>query len=390
MYKKDKNSLQKTIINLIFKGLVVFSVLVIIEGIAKFSFKYLYPSAENTQETASRQFEKENKLMLSQDTSLVWFKSYWENYYKAVQLRFPQTRLPKHKALTSKYLTVNQEGWRNTPLPYLTNNNSVKILFFGNSTLWGVGSPDSLTIPAIFAQKLSQIDTLKPETKNANIQNFAVCSWNFTQMLVQLEVELKKGNVPQTVIFLSGATDLSRTLVEGGMSETQNYEILSQKVHNKVGLDSNFIATNIDYILQRANMYKLLKKWFYPSQYRLTDQNYQQIAKAIATNYFKNYEIINSLSKQYRFNFVVYWQPFSLKRAEELHPEDVFFRNFALAVNEEISKESQKNNYSNFYNFANILQDKKGKLFLDYCHLTTLGNEYLAEEMLKNYVKAKD
>lgn len=380
------------------------SVLIIIESTAKFSFKYLFPSAENVQENASHKFE--NKP----ENGTAWLDYYWKEYYQAVQLRFPQQRLPLHKKFEGKYINIDKNGWRKVVLEQnqilqdtVTKN---KILLFGNSTLWGVGSPDSLTIPSLFAQKLSYwvasshpIATLKP----IEVQNFAVCSWNSTQMLVQLEIELQKGNIPQTVIFLNGATDMSRTLVEGGLSEVQNYEILSQKTASKVAIDSNFIATNMEYLLQRVYSYKILRKLQNLSPYRLAEnninaqnnsqenlQNLQNVAKAVAINYFKNYTLIDSLSRQYKFKYLVCWQPFSLKRAEEMHPEDIFFRNFAAAVNREIVQQNQLNLYPNFYNLADCLvtlQNKEGNLFLDYCHLTTLGNQYLVDILLEYYKK---
>lgn len=389
---------QKRIIKLIMHTTIFCSVLIIIESTAKFSFKYLFPSAENVQENVSHKFEN----------SVTWLDNYWKEYYQAVQLRFPQQRLPLHKTFEGKYINIDKNGWRKVvseqnqitqnqiqqnPVNKVPQNSIIenKIFLFGNSTLWGVGSPDSLTIPSLFAQKINQLATNKTQIE---VQNFAVCSWNSTQMLVQLQIELQKGNIPRTVIFLNGATDMSRTLVEGGLSEVQNYEILSQKTASKIGIDSNFMATNIEYLLQRINTYKILRKLQNLSPYRLAENsinsqnNLQNVAKAVAKNYFKNYMLIDSLSKQYKFNYVVCWQPFSLKRAEEMHPEDAFFRNFATAVNQEIVQQSQLNLYPNFYNLADslkALQAKKGNLFLDYCHLTTFGNQYIVDILLQYY-----
>ncbi len=380
---------QKQIIKFIMHTTIFCSVLIIIESTAKFSFKYLFPSAENVQENASRKFESKF------ENSVTWLDNYWKEYYQAVQLRFPQQCLPLHKIFEGKYINIDKNGWRKVisaqnqiPQNNITKN---KIFLFGNSTLWGVGSPDSLTIPSLFAQKISnQVAQNHP----ISVQNFAVCSWNSTQMLVQLEIELQKGNIPRTVIFLNGATDMSRTLVEGGLSEVQNYEILSQKTASKIGIDSNFMATNIEYLLQRINTYKILRKLQNLSPYRLAENsinsqnNSQNVAKVVAKNYFKNYMLIDSLSKQYKFNYVVCWQPFSLKRAKEMHPEDVFFRNFANAVNQEIVQQNQVNLYPNFYNLADsllTLQNKNGNLFLDYCHLTTFGNQYLVDILLQCY-----
>jgi hypothetical protein len=382
--------MQKKLIKYLFQLLTFCSVLVIIESLAKFSFKYLYPSAENVQEISSRQFENQAS----------WLDSYWEEYYKAVQLRFPQQRLPLHKAMQGKTINIDKNGWRKTTnivqekmqVENLENLKN-KIFMFGNSTLWGVGCPDSLTIPSLFVQKLTKIhDTVQskiPTNVPINVQNFAVCSWNSTQMLVQLQIELQKGNIPNMVVFLNGATDMSRTLVEGGLSETQNYTILNKKVQGKMGIDSNFIATNLEYLLQRVHIYKMYKKLQNLPIYRLQESNANNLAKQISDNYFKNYELIDSLSRQYNFKYLVCWQPISMKRAEELHPKDIFFRNFAIAVNQEIAKKNQEKSYLNFYNLVDSLHNKTGNLFLDYCHLTVLGNRYLTDILVERYQKIR-
>lgn len=110
-----------------------------------------------------------------------------------------------------KFINVN-EGIRRTWNSEAINEDgraTLKIFFFGGSTLWGAGSRDEFTIPSLVAKKLVENGI------NAKVTNFAVIGDVTTQSLIRFVLELRTRNVPDLAVFYGGLVDAWSACREG-------------------------------------------------------------------------------------------------------------------------------------------------------------------------------
>jgi len=96
-----------------------------------------------------------------------------------------------------KTLTISSEGERQDALAMECSTNARQIHFFGGSTMWGEGSDDQHTIPALFRQK-------NPTYKVFNHGQLAYNSRQELDALITMYSKDMKGDV---VIFYDGVND---------------------------------------------------------------------------------------------------------------------------------------------------------------------------------------
>jgi len=92
---------------------------------------------------------------------------------------------------------VDKKGFRIHIPPTPTTDSSTSVFFFGGSTMWGEGSDDQHTIPALF-------NTLNP---NYHVSNQAQLAYNTRQELDGLINLYSKNTKTDIVIFYDGVND---------------------------------------------------------------------------------------------------------------------------------------------------------------------------------------
>jgi lysophospholipase L1-like esterase len=87
---------------------------------------------------------------------------------------------------------------------------------FGGSTMWGAGSRDSFTVPSLLAR------ALQGRELRVEITNFGETGYVSTQGVITLLLQLRKGNVPDAVIFYEGVNDTYSAYQNGIAGIPQN------------------------------------------------------------------------------------------------------------------------------------------------------------------------
>jgi len=90
------------------------------------------------------------------------------------------------------------------------------LFLFGGSTMWGTGSRDAHTIPAILARELALAG------KPVEVTNFGEAGYVSTQELIAWMLELRAGNVPDIVVFYDGVNDVFTAFQEPVAGVTHN------------------------------------------------------------------------------------------------------------------------------------------------------------------------
>jgi lysophospholipase L1-like esterase len=114
---------------------------------------------------------------------------------------FAYWRSAEHRG---QFFNVDAAGLRRTvnPAPPADAKSVRRVFLFGGSAMWGDSVRDEHTIPSLLAQRLRQQDYA------VEVTNFAQLGYVSTQEWIALALELRRGNVPDLVIFFDGANDV--------------------------------------------------------------------------------------------------------------------------------------------------------------------------------------
>ena len=105
----------------------------------------------------------------------------------------------KRRPHQGRAINIGPHGERLT-LNNSTDPGAVKVFCMGGSTTWGDFVTDADTYPSHLARMLGRIGKYR-------VYNFGQAGYNSTQSLIRLMLELRRGNRPRVVIFLSGLND---------------------------------------------------------------------------------------------------------------------------------------------------------------------------------------
>ena len=120
------------------------------------------------------------------DTS--WVVPYYQELEKSGDLRWKSYVYWRRKPYHGEFININSDGIRKTINTATSEfaNSAVKVFMFGGSTMWGVGSRDSFTIPSVFAREA------KNKWINCEVVNFGEFGYVSTQEVTQLMLQLQK------------------------------------------------------------------------------------------------------------------------------------------------------------------------------------------------------
>ena len=273
------------------------------------------------------------------------------------------------------YINLDENSHRFTDNP-CKGKEAIKIFVFGGSTTWGTGARDNYTIPSYISKKLCE-DNISVE-----VTNFGEAAYVNTQEMISLQLELRKGNIPDYVIFYDGINDVYSAYQEEAAGYPQN--IANRKF--EYGLRDKF---NIIRPIFNGNFVTLLREtmhYFSPKETKKID-NSDELSDEVIDIYFGNKRIIDGLGKEYNFTVFYFWQPTIFTKRQLSENEKSFDpkidENFALEV---YSKIKLYNNSDNFYDISDIFEDINDSVYVDFCHISEEGNEMIADRIV-NVIK---
>ena len=134
----------------------------------------------------------------------------------------------KEKPRDGKYVNIDKNGFRKieNQCNFPTNNKNYNIFIFGGSTTFGLGLPDSETIPSRIQERL------KHETNRTDIcvYNFGRTFYYSSQERILFESLLLSNQKPDMIVFIDGLNE--------PFAEPQNAQKLRDFMigKNKIGL----------------------------------------------------------------------------------------------------------------------------------------------------------
>jgi lysophospholipase L1-like esterase len=329
-------------------------------------------------------------------------------YYQEID-EFEQTRTMRWQSYVywrriprnGEYINITSDGLRKTN-NYNddgTTGPTMKVFIFGGSTIWGLGVEDKHTIPSIFAKEV------KSKGVNCEVINFGQYAYVSTQEVIELMLQLQKGNIPDAVIFYDGVNDTFGAF-QLGIPGLPFDEIRREKEFNI--LESNELQTlavqaeikrlsTVRFLNGALKKFNLRRDNFQsiPLQYEKPISDKKALARAVIDRYFNNIKLVQALSKSYGFTCLFYWQPvIYLKRhlteyerkSVELDFNYPGMKEFYLATYDSLKQhaESLKNNEP-FHDISSIFGEIREPIFVDFNHMGERGNSLIAKRMVDDF-----
>jgi lysophospholipase L1-like esterase len=316
----------------------------------------------------------------------VWLKEFVDEFCLSYHAHWSSYVYYRRHPFSGKHINIDTNGIRSTVpwgLRHAENGSPARVMLFGGSTMWGTGSRDSGTIPSALARLIGSDAGVRP----AAVVNMGESGYVSTQSILALELELRRGNVPDIVILYDGVNDIYSAFQNGEPGLPQNegnreaeFNLLKDGGRmRRLGIHDFFGRTVTASILQRVRSAI--------SSPPPAPAPRAGLAEDIVRLYRGNLEIIEALSRQFGFRYEAYWQPVVFTRAEpsryEQRQSDLQqqVRPLFLEVYSRVAQDSTLRHNPHFHNISGVFDATGIPLYLDFCHISETGNAIIARRM---------
>jgi hypothetical protein len=310
-------------------------------------------------------------------------REYWKEYEQSNKVFYHQYVLWRRAPYRGKSISIDQDGVRRT-LHTRCDDKTFTIWMFGDSVMWGDGSPDSETIPSLVAEDYEK------SGRAVCIVNYGEKGWSNTQEMVGLIEQLKHTKRrPDIVLFYDGGTEAFAAYQNG-----------QADVHSNFGMFRNFLENwgaaqraSFSYFRQ-TNTYRLLKKIAAKQPFHQSGDvsgpqpDTEKLSTAVIENYMQNMDIIRLLAEQYGFRPVYAWYPNLAVGHKQLtlYEQQILLLQYQQfpglsSMYQAVYDHSNAIKDPDFYNFADIVDNQKGSLYLGISHMGPEGDHIVADRL---------
>ncbi|MGB8008541.1 MAG: SGNH/GDSL hydrolase family protein [Terriglobales bacterium] len=334
---------------------------------------------------AGDQMEPAVKLDLAQGGSAAE-REYWKEFEQANKVTYHQYVLWRRAPYQGEVLAIDQDGVRRTPHTQCDRDDkTLTIWTFGDSVMWGAGSPDEETIPAFLASDYQKAG------RPVCIVNYAEKGWGNSQEMIGLIEQLKHAaRKPDIVLFYDGGTEAFAAYQSGRADVHSNYNSFKRFLDNwgasqKAGF-SYFEQTNTYRFLEKIGVKTPFhnKKDETPKVSRDVDR----LSAAVMENYSQNMDIVILLAKQYGFRPVFAWYPNMAVGHKSLTPYEqqvleMEYKKFPGlgAMYQGVYQRGRDVKSPDFHYLGDLLDDQTGSLYVGISHLKPEGNRIVADRL---------
>jgi len=324
-----------------------------------------------------------------------WAERYWYEFRLSRKQKYYSFVGWRRAPFNGQTIKIDQNGIRLTPGANCSAN-SFKVFAFGESSMWGTGSPDWGTIPANLQRSLE-----KTVDGPVCVVNFAESAYVLMQDIIMLLTQLRSGNVPDLVLFYNVEGGTYAAYQAGRAGVIQNLDQVAAKFEG--GPNASTLADR----LRSTSSYRLLEKLLdkltvaNPEQTEATPPKLityesmgidpEKLTASIAQDYFEAYKIVTALAGKYGFKSFFLLPPHILVGNKRLTLEeqkmkqeaerDLAFKRLFTAVYHTIERQSSK--YPNVYAMADVFDKSDSSIWIDGGHVTPVGNQLIAARIMQ-------
>ena len=290
----------------------------------------------------------------------------WQNRYDPYRGIWPE---PREGALLNidslgRRVTVQQQSSAGAT-PY-------RIYLFGGSTMFGYTARDAWTIPSRLAALIADAGV-----GGVEVVNFAQSSFNVTQNVATLSLELRNGRIPDAVVFLDGNNEVAPAFQSGRAGGVLNEAMLAERLRARP-------SSLFDVLARRLTFVTRLRQVFERDDAPDVEHDPAAYCPAVASTYAGAISLVERLGSSYGFETLFLWQPML---ATTRKPLTGFERSvlsspqWKSAVLECSRLADEINSVRTTYaSLASLFDDHAETVFLDdYGHVTEAANERIAQ-----------
>jgi lysophospholipase L1-like esterase len=255
-----------------------------------------------------------------------------------------------------------------------------RVWVFGGSTVYGIGTPDSATIPSYLSRELNADPSACVDVTNLGAEGYVT-----NQDVILLLQQLKAGLRPDIAIFYDGVNEsLVGGFSPGIPTAHWNFDMIKAKFENPG--TSKLGCLNLSYSSQLIRL--LMENYGRRDHAAISDGELAAKAQATLQNYEANLKVAQILAQGYGFKVYFFWQPVLAYGEKPLVP---FERKLREARSEELEgrvyrglravysqAESRSAASGTFVFLGHAFDNVKEPLYVDEFHLDPRGNELIA------------
>jgi hypothetical protein len=275
----------------------------------------------------------------------------------------------KTKPYNGKTTHIDQTGKRIHTPPATDSPATKTVRFFGGSTMWGEGSDDQHTIPALFNEK-------NPTYK---VFNYGQLAYNSRQELDALINLYSKDDTTDLVIFYDGVNEAA-FLCPKEIDELPAHRLVPM-FREKIYVKKRKFVTEALYKAFLENIMRLLRKHSkQPKESPYDCLSKPGKAEEIAEIMMRNWELAHDIVTDHGGKFVAILQPAAFigkPRTDHLETDEDFKANFS-EVYRIIKLKIAERKHPWIYDLSDRF-DGNEYIYIDFCHVSPNGNEIMAK-----------
>jgi hypothetical protein len=267
---------------------------------------------------------------------------------------------------------ISSEGTREVPMSSAKKGEK-SVHFFGGSTMWGEGSDDRHTIPALFSEK-------NPTFK---IVNHGQLAYNSRQELDALISLYATGAKPDIVVFYDGVNDAA-FLCPKEIKQLPAHRLVPM-YRDKLYVGKTAFVKEVAGKVFVENILSVIRK----ATYKPTPENtpYDCVsnpakAEQIAEMMIKNWEMANEIVTNRDGRFIAILQPAAYignPNTEHLKLDEELGKNFEVIYGL-IKKKIAERGHPWITDLSDRF-DGDAYIYIDFCHVSPNGNAIIASEV---------
>ncbi len=303
--------------------------------------------------------------------------------YNSVQHQYEPFVGWKTLPYAGETLTIGVDG--NRVVPNRDGKQFTSVHFFGGSTMWGEGSDDDHTIPALFCEK-------NPEFK---VFNHGQLAYNSRQELDALISLYATGAKPDVVIFYDGVNDAA-FLCPKEIKKLPAHRLVPM-YREKLYVGKTAFVKEVTGKIFIDNILGTIRQVTYkpaPNNTPYDCVSNPEKAEQIAEMMIKNWEMAQEIVTSRGGRFIAVLQPAAFigqPRTDYLELDPELGKNFQ-AIYALVQKKIAERNHQWIVDLTDKF-DGDNYIYIDFCHVSPNGNEIIAKEMtriVKNENKLSD
>ncbi len=281
----------------------------------------------------------------------------------------------KSKAISTRTTTISNDGERTHRAPESKVVEKKVVRFFGGSTMWGEGSDDDHTIPALF-------NALEPDYE---VHNHGQLAYNTRQELDALISAYTKGDKTDIVVFYDGVNDAA-FLCPKEITELPAHRLVPM-YRQKLYAGKATLVKELAAAMFYENILKLAREKNKTNDD--ADSPYDCVsnpakAEQIAEIMMRNWELAHEIVTNRGGKFVAVLQPAAFigkPRTDHLDLDTDLGKNFQ-AIYALLKKKIAERKHSWIYDLSDRF-DGDDYIFIDFCHVSPNGNEIIAKDIAR-------